>query len=260
MLGRPISQTFPDKRPVGRDAPVVLSVRDLAGRGIGGVSFEVRAGEILGLAGLIGAGRTEIARAIFGADPSTGGRVEAGGATWTGPAGALRQGVAMIPESRASDGLMLGRPVRENASLASIGRLSRGGFVVRGAERSETQAALDRSGVAGDIERPAGTLSGGNQQKLLFARAMMSRPRVLIADEPTRGVDIGAKRSIYELIAALAAEGTAIILISSEIEEILGLAHRTLVIRSGVIAAELADEAMTEEAILQAAFAASGAA
>jgi simple sugar transport system ATP-binding protein/ribose transport system ATP-binding protein len=256
MLGRPLGQTYPAKRMPAPDAPAVLTVRDLAGPGIAGVSFELRAGEILGLAGLVGAGRSEIARAVFGAGPTTAGTVAANGATWDRPAGALRNGVVLIPESRATEGLMLGRPVRENVSLASITRLSRRGFVRRPVERTEVAGALERSEVAGGVERRAGTLSGGNQQKVLFARALMCRPRVLIADEPTRGVDIGSKHSIYELIAALAANGTGVILISSEIEEILGLAHRVLVIRRGRIAAELDGERTTEEAILQASFAA----
>jgi simple sugar transport system ATP-binding protein/ribose transport system ATP-binding protein len=150
---------------------------------------------------------------------------------------------------------MLGRPVRENVSLASLWSRARAGFVRRAMERRDVASALEVCTVEAPAERAAGTLSGGNQQKLLFARATLTRPRLLIADEPTRGIDVGAKRSIYERITELAASGAAVLLISSETEEVLGLAHRVLVMRSGHIAAELTGDAMTESAILAAAFA-----
>ncbi len=161
----------------------------------------------------------------------------------------------MIPESRREQGLLLGRSVRENVSLASLGHYSRAGVVRPGAERravAQVLASLDvRAAGQGS---PAGALSGGNQQKLLFARMLMRRPRVLIADEPTRGVDVGAKRAIYELMASLARDGMAVLLISSDIEEVLGLAHRVLVMRQGRIVTELTGEQLTEAAILAAAF------
>ncbi len=256
MLGRSLGQTFPERRPPEPDAPVLLDVRDLAAPGVRGVSLAVRAGEIVGLAGLVGAGRSEVARAVYGAAPRTGGEVRlVGGAAWDRPGGALRAGVALIPESRKTEGLMLGRPVRENVSLASLWTRARAGLVRRGVERRDVASALDVCTVQASAERPAGTLSGGNQQKLLFARASLTRPRVLIADEPTRGIDVGAKRAIYELITDLAAAGAAVLLISSETEEILGLAHRVLVMRGGRITAELEGDAISESAILEAAFA-----
>jgi simple sugar transport system ATP-binding protein/ribose transport system ATP-binding protein len=258
MLGRSLGQTFPERTPPAGDSPVVLDVRDVVAPGVEGVTFHVRAGEIVGLAGLIGAGRSELARAIYGATGRVSGEVGMlGGARWDRPAGALRAGIALVPESRATEGLMLGRPVRENVSLASLWTRARSGFVLRRAERRAVADALAASTVQASPERPVATLSGGNQQKLLFARASLTHPRVLIADEPTRGIDVGAKRSIYELIATLAAAGTAVLLISSETEEILGLAHRALVMRGGRITAELAGDRMTEGAILEAAFAAS---
>jgi simple sugar transport system ATP-binding protein/ribose transport system ATP-binding protein len=260
MLGRSVGQAFPDRRPPSGDAPVVLRVESLVAPGVNGVSLHLRAGEIVGLAGLIGAGRSELARALFGAVAGTSGEVEmVGGASWRKPSAAIRAGVALIPESRKDEGLMLGRPVRENVSLASLWARRRAGFVRREAERREVAAALADATVLASTEQPAGTLSGGNQQKLLFARAMLTRPRLLIADEPTRGIDVGAKRSVYQLITGLAAGGAAGLLISSEIEEILGLAHRVLVMRGGRIAAELGADEMTEEAILEAAFATAGA-
>jgi ABC-type sugar transport system ATPase subunit len=160
----------------------------------------------------------------------------------------------MIPESRKDDGLMLGRPVRENVSLTTLARFARFGFVRRQAEAARAHEGLARVSARADLEAPVVSLSGGNQQKLLFARAVLVNPVVLIADEPTRGVDVGAKLEIYAHLVALAARGVAILLISSEIEELLGLAHRVLVMRGGQVVSELVGEAITEEAVLNAAF------
>jgi len=259
MLGRPLTAAFPPKRAASEDALAVLTVRDLHAPHVEGVSLTVHAGEIVALAGLVGAGRTELARAVYGAARPTAGSVElaTGDALSGGPRARLRAGVAMIPESRKEDGLLLGRSVTENVSLASLGAVSRYGFVRRGAERRRTREALDRWTVRADsLGSPASSLSGGNQQKLLFARVLLCGPKVLLADEPTRGVDIGAKRAIYDLLAALADEGLGVLLISSELEEVLGLAHRVLVMRAGRIVDELAGEQMTESAVLAAAFAA----
>ena len=263
MLGRPLAATFPVRQPPAEGASVLLAVSGLSAPGVHDVSFAVRSGEVVGLAGLVGAGRTELARAVSQASRSTAGTVTvAGGKLAAGrrlrsatSRDALRAGLAMIPESRKEQGLMLGRPVVENVSLASLRRFSRGGLVQSRAERREVGDVLRRLEVrSGSPSAPAGTLSGGNQQKLLFARIMLAAPRVLIADEPTRGVDVGAKRAIYELLAGLAAEGLAVLLISSDIEEILGLAHRVLVMRAGRIAADLAGDDISEAAILGAAF------
>jgi simple sugar transport system ATP-binding protein/ribose transport system ATP-binding protein len=259
MLGRPLTAAFPPKRVAAADAPAVLTVRDLHAPRVEGVSFAVRAGEIVALAGLVGAGRTELARAIFGAERPTAGSVElaSGEPLSGGPRARLRAGVAMIPESRKDDGLLLGRSVNENVSLASLAGVSRYGFVRRGAERRRTREALDRWTVRAESPgSPVSSLSGGNQQKLLFARMLLCGPRVLVADEPTRGVDVGARRAIYDLLASLADEGLGVLLISSELEEVLGLAHRVLVMRAGRIVGELAGEQMTESAVLGAAFAA----
>jgi rhamnose transport system ATP-binding protein len=259
MLGRPLTAAFPPKHEPPGGAPAVLTVRGLRAPRVDDVSFTVRAGEIVALAGLVGAGRTELARAVFGAERPTGGVIElAHGQTLSGgPRARLRAGVAMIPESRKEDGLLLGRSVTENVSLASLGAVSRYGFVRRGAERRRTRAALDRWTVRADSPgSPASSLSGGNQQKLLFARMLLCGPKVLVADEPTRGVDVGAKRAIYDLLVSLADEGLGVLLISSELEEVLGLAHRVLVMRAGRIVDELAGERMTESAVLAAAFAA----
>lgn len=263
MLGRSVGATFPAKRRPARDAPEVLAVTGLSAPGVSDVSLTVRSGEIVGLAGLVGAGRTELARAVFQASRSTAGAVAVAGVR-LGPGrrlrkpssrDALRAGLAMIPESRKEQGLLLGRPVAENVSLASLGRLSHRGLVSRPAERSEVAKILRQLDVrSAGLQARAGALSGGNQQKLLFARVMLAAPRVLIADEPTRGVDVGARRAIYELIAGLAGRGLGVLLISSDVEEILGLAHRVLVMRTGRIAAELDGDHITEAAVLGAAF------
>jgi ribose transport system ATP-binding protein len=259
MLGRPLTAAFPPKRAAPDDAPAVLTVRDLHAPRVHGVSFTLHAGEIVALAGLVGAGRTELARAVYGAERATAGSVElaAGDELSGGPRARLRAGLAMIPESRTDDGLLLGRSVTENVSLASLGGVSRYGFVRRGAERRRTREALDRWTVRAESPgSPVSSLSGGNQQKLLFARVLLCGPQVLVADEPTRGVDVGAKRAIYDLVVSLADEGLGVLLISSELEEVLGLAHRVLVMRAGRIVGELAGEQMTESAVLAAAFAA----
>ena len=272
MLGRSLGTAFPARRPVPPDAPVVLQARGLSAPGVHDVSLEVRAGEIVGLAGLVGSGRSELARALCRAQRVTAGTVTTASGPLTGrppgtrrrperlwsargPDAALRAGVAMIPESRKEQGLMLGRPIVENVSLASLARLSELGLVRRRAERQAVTTALGQVGVRVPTQAaPVSTLSGGNQQKALFARILLRGPRVLVADEPTRGVDVGAKRAIYELLTSLVAEGLGVLFISSDTEEILGLAHRVLVMRAGRIAAEFGSEAMTEAAILGAAF------
>ena len=275
MLGRPLDAAFPPRRLVPADAPVLLSVRGLTAPGVNDVSFDLRAGEILGLAGLVGAGRTELARAVYRANRVRAGTVSvmgpaaaAGAAGPAGPAGAagmvsvtgtprtaMRAGLAMIPESRKEQGLLPGRSVAENVTLSSLAQISRAGIVRPRPERRAVRDMLTKVDVRGGGQAVAASaLSGGNQQKLLFARSLLRDPLVLIADEPTRGVDVGAKRAIYELLASLTGRGLGVLLISSDVEEILGLAHRVLVMRAGQIAAEFTGDAATEAAILGAAF------
>jgi len=257
MLGRPLSAVYPTKAQVPEQAPVALSVRGLSAPGVERASFELREGEIVGLAGLVGAGRTELGRAIFGADKRLDGAVDLAGQPLpgAGPLASLRRGLAMVPESRRELGLLFSRSAVENVSLSSLPEHSRLGWVDRRSERAAAADLLSRVALTRATgESIVGTLSGGNQQKVLFARMLMCRPKVLIADEPTRGVDVGAKRAIYDLIVGLAAQGTAVLLISSEIEEVLGLAQRVLVMRRGRIVKELSSEAMSESAILAAAF------
>jgi rhamnose transport system ATP-binding protein len=258
MLGREATLTFPEKRAAAGGAVEVLSVRGLAGAsGVRDVDLGVREGEIVALAGLVGSGRTEVARLIFGADPRTAGTVAiAGDALPSGStAAAIRRGVAYLPESRKDLGLFMRRSSLENVTLSHLELVSRYGMLLRRRERRVAAQILERLAVAPPAPQArVGTLSGGNQQKVLFARWLWEAPRLLIADEPTRGVDVGAKFAIYELLVALAAEGMAILLISSEIEEIVGLAHRAVVMVRGRPAAELAGDDVCEDRILRAAF------
>jgi ABC-type sugar transport system ATPase subunit len=257
MLGRELDQQFPEPIPTLADAPAVLSVRELTRSGaFTDISFDIHAGEIVGLAGLVGAGRTEIARAIFGADHATG-VVEIDGVRLKRPrpARSIRRGLALLPESRKDEGLVMMRSVRENVAMAHLGEVVKGGFVQFAREgRLVTDVLKSVDSRAASISMPVSELSGGNQQKVALAKWLLRRPRVLLADEPTRGVDVGAKRAIYQQIRDLAAEGVAILLISSELEEILGLAHRTIVVRAGRIVDELSRTQASEESIMRAAF------
>ena len=262
MLGRSFDLAFPEKAPPPADAPIVLTVRGLsAARAIRDVSFELRAGEILGLAGLIGSGRSEVARTVFGADAAAAGTMELDGKPFRprSPREAIRRGVVMLPEDRKQQGLLMLRPIVENITLPHLGEVSAAGMTSRRAESRRAGDLIRRLDVrAGGAGAPVSTLSGGNQQKVLFAKWLFHPPRVFIADEPTRGIDVGAKRAIYELIRSLAAEGIGVLLISSEHEELLGLAHRVLVLRAGRIVAEFDRDTMSEDAVLHAAFATGG--
>jgi len=256
MVGREIDVLYPEPAPVPDDAPVLLSARGLRRGLVRGVDLQVRAGEILGIAGLVGSGRTETLRLLFGADHATGGTVEVGGARLgrLTPRRAMAAGVAMVPESRKEQGLVMMRSVRENVALASLPQRRLGPLVHRSAER----AAVARMSRSVDIRAAAKdaaveTLSGGNQQKALFAKWLLCSPRVLLVDEPTRGVDVAAKSQIHQLITELAADGMAVICVSSEIEELLALSHRVLVLRNGRPAGEFPRGA-DREAVIAAAF------
>jgi len=256
MLGRSLGAIFPDKPDApGDDGREALVVTDLAAPGVHGVSLSVRAGEIVGIAGLVGAGRSEIAHAIYGATARTRGDVIVGGVAATASiSGSLRKGIFLIPESRKDQGLVPGRPVRQNVTLSNLDAVASAGWVQTGTERTVARRLLERVRVAGDDRRNVSALSGGNQQKVLFARALQRSRKVLIADEPTRGVDVGSRRAIYDLIVDQAAQGVGVLVISSDVEELLGLAHRIIVIRGGRVAAELAGDDMTEANIITAAF------
>jgi ABC-type sugar transport system ATPase subunit len=258
MLGRAASLTFPERVRCDPAAPTVLSVRDLSRRGaFADVSFEIRAGEIVGLTGLVGSGRSEVARAIFGADRLDRGTIELDGAPVDihSPSDAIAAGIAMLPESRKDQGLHMRLPVGHNVTLPHLATVSHAGILDTGKERVAVGGLLQRLAVKPPrVTALVSRLSGGNQQKVLFSKWLFAPPRVLLLDEPTRGVDVGAKRALYELIVSLAASGMGVLLISSEIEEILGLSHRVLVMRRGRIVAEFAEDDLDEEPILRAAF------
>jgi ribose transport system ATP-binding protein len=234
MTGRQLEQTYPARGvPVGE--AVTLEVRDLSTRQISGIHFQLRAGEILGVAGLTGAGRSELLAALIGAERRLTHDVLMDGRPLSplSPARAWDAGFAYVPEERRAQGLMLSRSIRDNITLPHLQRLSRGGvFLNRSAERA-TSSAMGKSVQlkATGTEQITRQLSGGNQQKVLFARAMVQTPRVLLLDEPTRGVDVGAKFDIYSLIRDFSARGTAILLASSDLGELLGLCDRILVMR-----------------------------
>jgi ABC-type sugar transport system ATPase subunit len=261
MLGRSLDAAFPDSQPSAEQAPVVCSLHGLnRGEAVRDVSLEVRAGEIVAFAGLIGSGRSELAHAIFGADRPDAGTVRLGADELRPrrPDQMIEAGVALVPESRADQGLVPNLSIAENITLPHLRSLSRAGIVSRRKERARVRELLAQVGVDADPDAPVSSLSGGNQQKVLFAKWLFRDPRLLIADEPTRGVDVAAKRAIYDLIVGLAAGGVAVLLISSEIEEVLGLAHRVLVMRSGAVVGEIERQDATEDAVMRVAFATAG--
>ena len=258
MLGRAATLDFPIKHPPAEDARNVLEVRGLAGaHPVDDVSLTVRQGEIVGLAGLVGSGRTEVARMIFGADRRRAGQINFEGrpVTWSSTRRAIGQGVSYLPESRKDLGLFMQLSSQQNVTLTHLGQVSRLGLLSAGKELAAVRPILEALGVQpADPGVKVGTLSGGNQQKVLFAKWLWQQPRLLIVDEPTRGVDVGAKFAIYEMLARLAREGLAILLISSELEEVVGLCHRVVVLSRGRSVATLGGDDVCESQILHAAF------
>jgi len=255
MLGRSMESIFPDK-VISDGGSTVLELEHFSAPGVKDVSLSVRAGEILGIAGLVGAGRTELVTAIYGGTRSRGTlRLHGDALSLRSPATARRHGLFMIPESRKESGLIPKRSVIENTTVSSLKELSTWGFIRPVRERRTARNGLKQSGV---VARPddmsVHQLSGGNQQKVLFARALLCAPSLLIADEPTRGVDVGSRRAIYEIIRERALAGLAVIVISSDVEEIIGLAHRVVVMAAGRIVRELDGPEITEANILDAAF------
>lgn len=258
MIGRSLDGSFPSIPLIASDAPTVLEVTDLGREGVfDGISLKVAAGEVVVMTGLVGSGRSEVVRAIFGAEVPDRGSVRLEGREFRPrhPRQALAAGVAMIPESRKTQGLFLTKSVEDNITLPHLAGLSRFGLVDRRREKAASSASATQAGVkCSHVQVRVSDLSGGNQQKVLFAKALFDSPKLLIADEPTRGVDVASKRAIYDLIAALAADGLGVLVVTSEIEEVVGLAHRVLVMRAGALAAELVGTEITEQHVINAAF------
>jgi len=252
MVGRDILDLFPPRGAKPNGAPM-LDVKNFSAPGYADhVSFNVRPGEILGFAGLVGAGRTEVFEALFGLRKGSGEiRLGAVRQHWRDARDAIKAGAVYLTEDRKGKGLLLEETLSLNLTLAALDQFQRGPLIDLARERAALDAGIDRFDIrVGDKGLNAGQMSGGNQQKLLLAKMMLVDPKVVVIDEPTRGVDIGAKQQIYRFIAALAAEGRSVIVISSEMAELIGLCHRIVVMRHGRVVGEVEGEAMNENAIV----------
>ena len=253
MVGRNLEDLYgkATERKIGR---TVLEVRNLnQGKRLKNISFKARSGEILGVAGLVGAGRTELAKAVFGADPRDSGEilVDNKPVKIKVPRDAIEAGLGYLPEDRKMQGLFLQKAITINVSAANIGSISKNGFIQDNNERDLSEQYVRQLNIrTPSIDQFARNLSGGNQQKVVIAKWLSVKPKVLIVDEPTRGVDVGAKIEIYNLLRKLAAEGVAVVMISSELPEILGMSDRIIVIREGHFAGELERADATEEKIM----------
>ncbi|TXG80941.1 MAG: sugar ABC transporter ATP-binding protein [Thermomicrobiales bacterium] len=262
MVGREVTDLYQKSGSTATDR-IVLSVRGLSRSGtqqddskvvLDGVDLDVRAGEIVGLAGLVGSGRTEVARAIFGADHFDSGEIYLDGQRIQvkSPSEAIGKGIALAPEDRKLQALVLALAIRENIALPNLGRLSKFGFVKRREERNLADKYIQALSVrTPSMEQKVVNLSGGNQQKVVLAKWLALSPKVLIVDEPTRGIDIGAKAEVHSLLSQLAAQGVAVLMISSELPEILGMSDRIYVMREGKISGVIDREDATEERIME---------
>jgi ribose/xylose/arabinose/galactoside ABC-type transport system permease subunit/ABC-type multidrug transport system ATPase subunit len=255
MVGRSLGELFPKQ-----EVPAGEVILDVAGLGVAGsfsdVSFQLHRGEILGMAGLIGAGRTNVARALFGTEPATSGTIRLDGkpVAITTPSTAMALGIGYVPEDRKEHGLVLEMGIGSNITLPVLRRFARGGWLNPRRERqAATEAATRLEVKMAAVDQQAGQLSGGNQQKVVLAKWLGAEPRVLILDEPTRGIDVGTKAAVHHLMGRLAAQGMAILMISSELPEVLGMSDRILVMREGRITGEFSRAEATPEGIMAAA-------
>jgi rhamnose transport system ATP-binding protein len=253
MVGREVAAVYP-KRAVAIGG-IALELRGIGSReaGVENFSLTVRQGEILGIAGLVGSGRTQLAETVFGLTPPDAGEIVLSGepAQIGSPADAIAHGIGYVPEDRRQHGVVLELPIAANISLSSLDRVSRHGLIDGAEEDALAQQYVDRLRVkTPSVSAAAGTLSGGNQQKVALARWLATDPKVLILDEPTQGVDVGSKSEIHSIMMDLAASGMAIVMISSELPEVLGMSDRVMVMKSGTIAGELSRAEATQEKIL----------
>lgn len=251
MVGRELSNTYPEKAPAGEE--VVLSVKNLSGNGVRNINFDLHKGEILGFAGLVGAGRTELMHLIFGAAKKESGQILFRGVEKNlhSPKDGMNAGVALIPEDRKFQGCFIDKPIDWNISISTIDKLSRGGVVDK---KAETQLAMDykeRLKIKTPfLDQVTSGLSGGNQQKVVIAKALAADPDILIFDEPTRGIDIGARYEIYLLMNELAEQGKSILMVSSDMEELLGMSERIVVLHEGEQTGELTRPEFSQEKVL----------
>jgi rhamnose transport system ATP-binding protein len=255
MVGRDVTELFPKQETTIGDS--ILEVRGLSSAGVfHDISFDLRRGEILGLAGLVGAGRSEVVRALFGVDRYDSGtvRIEGRRVPPNSPTAAMGLGIALVPEDRRKQGLVLESSVARNATMAIRRRLAKAGILTTGEENAAARVWASRLEVkTSALDTEVGTLSGGNQQKVVLAKWLATDPKVLVIDEPTRGIDVGTKSEVHRLLSELAGQGMAILMISSELPEVLGMADRVLVMREGRITAELDRADATAESVMFAA-------
>ena len=253
MVGRELKEMY-HKKTAAKDKTVVLNVRNLRRHPVlNDISFDLHKGEILGIAGLMGAGRTELVRAIFGSDPIERGRIEIDGKIIPKPSPMrmIRNGVGFIPEDRKQQGIILPLSILKNITIGILSGLSRFGLIKTKAERTLTQEKIRALNIkCPSMTTQAGQLSGGNQQKVVIAKWLASSANILIMDEPTRGIDVGAKEEIYKLMSSLCSQGVSIIMISSELPEIIGMSDRIIVMSEGRITGELMRDEATEERIM----------
>lgn len=252
MVGRSLDRLFPPV-PTPTDRPV-LQVSNLtsAVNAFRDVSFEVRAGEILGIAGLVGAGRTELVRAIAGADPVKAGTIRLDGQVLKlrDPADAIAKGIVLVPEDRKDQGLVVAHKISENLIYANLDKLG-GRWITAGVKKAFAEKAIAKFNVKGRAEQHASDLSGGNQQKIVIAKWLMRDPKVVVLDEPTRGIDVGARAGIYDIIVNLARQGVAVIVVSSDLEEVLGVSNRILVLAQGNQAGILNREQANDVSVME---------
>jgi rhamnose transport system ATP-binding protein len=255
MVGRELTDLFPKLETAPGE--VVLSVRGLTRDGVfDDVSFEVRAGEIVAFAGLVGSGRSEVVRAVFGIDRYDAGEVEVLGAPLPpgAPRAALARGVALVPEDRRQQGLFMPASIARNTAMVVLSRLARRGIIRESSERSLALEWAERLSLRhGGIDQPVERLSGGNQQKVVLAKWLATAPKLLVVDEPTRGIDVGTKAEVHRLLSEQAAQGLAVLMVSSELPEVLGMADRVLVMREGRLMATLSRTEATQERVMLAA-------
>jgi len=252
MVGRSLERMFPALPSPGTRKVLEVQAVSGANGAFKNVSFDVHEGEILGIAGLIGAGRTELVRSICGADPLASGAVRLDGQELVlrSPADAIAKGIVMVPEDRKSQGLVVAHEIGENIAYANLDRF-KGGWVTRKLKSALAKKAIASFGVKGRDEQPASDLSGGNQQKVVIAKWLIRNPRVVVLDEPTRGIDVGARAGIYDIIADLARQGVAVIVVSSDLEEVLGVSNRILVLAQGKQAGILDHEAANDVSVME---------